>query len=271
LPQRSHHIHLVSDATGETVSNVVRACLVQFEDVRVIHHRWWLLRGMGQVARVIEGIRRDPGMVVCTVVDPMMEEACRDLDVPCVPLLDPVMNALSRLFEAKGQSQPGRQHTLDEGYFNRIEAMHFALALDDGQSLDRLREAEVVVVGVSRTSKTPTSMFLANKGIRAANVPLVPGIDPPRQLLELSGPLVVGLTRDPKSLADIRRTRLRMMRQSDESDYADLEVVRNEVAEARRLYTRMGWVTIDVTRKSIEEVAATIMQKLGTSPWEGSF
>jgi regulator of PEP synthase PpsR (kinase-PPPase family) len=274
LPQRSHHIHLVSDATGETVSNVVRACLVQFEDVRVIHHRWWLLRSMGQVTRVIEGIRRDPGMVVCTVVDPQLrgavEDACRELDLPCVPLLDPVMNALSRLFEVKGHRQPGRQHTLDEGYFDRIEAMHFALALDDGQSLDRLNEAEVVVVGVSRTSKTPTSMFLANKGIRAANVPLVPGIDPPEQLLALSGPLVVGLTRDPKSLADIRRTRLRMMRQNDGTDYADLEKVYQEVTEARRLYARMGWVTIDVTRKSIEEVAATIMQKLGTNPWEGS-
>ncbi|MBK1663221.1 phosphoenolpyruvate synthase regulatory protein [Rhodospirillum rubrum] len=271
MSMQSHHVHLVSDATGETVSNVVRACLAQFEDVRVVQHRWWLLRSPSQVGRVIEGIQRDPGTVVFTVVDPeirrALEEACRLINIPCVALLDPVMDALALVLETKGNQQPGRQYTLDEGYFSRIEAMHFALALDDGQSLDRLKQAEVVVVGVSRTSKTPTCMFLANKGIRAANVPLVPGIDPPAELMDLAGPLVVGLTRDAKSLSDMRRSRLRLMREDGDSPYAEEDSVAREVREARRLYARMGWTVIDVTRKSIEEVAATIMQKLGTAPW----
>ncbi len=268
---RSYNLHLVSDATGETVSSAVRACLVQFEDIRVVQHRWWLLRSVAQVGRVAEGIARSPGVVIFTIMDPdirrALEEACKDLQVACVPLLDPVMQALSTIFEARGQFTPGRQHTLDESYFNRIDAMHYTLAHDDGQSLDGLAQADVVVVGVSRTSKTPTCMYLANKGVKAANVPLVPGMAPPPQLEDLKGPLVVGLTRDPKSLSDIRRSRLRMMNESQESPYADFHLVRQEVAEARRLYARMGWTVIDVTRKSIEEVAATIMQRMGSPGW----
>lgn len=271
LPPVRHHVHLVSDATGETLSSVMRACLVQFEGIAVTQHRWWLVRSQGQVERVAAGVQRTPGMVIFTVVDPdirkALEDRCQGLGVPVVSLLDPVMEALSRQFALKGRQQPGRQHTLDEGYFDRIEAMHFALALDDGQSRERLREAEVILVGVSRTSKTPTCMFLANKGIRAANVPLVPGIDPPEELFSLpppdkGGPLVVGLTREPKSLSDIRRTRLRVMKEDRDSAYADVDSVQREVTEARRLFARMGWLALDVTRRSIEEVAATVMTRM---------
>ncbi|WP_041794352.1 pyruvate, water dikinase regulatory protein [Pararhodospirillum photometricum] len=266
MPDASHHVHLVSDATGETLTSVIRACLVQFEGVPVVQHRWWLVRTRGQVDRMSEGIRRHPGLVMFTVVDPeirqILEERCRELGVPTVSLLDPVMDALSRMFDFKAHRQPGLQHTLDEGYFDRIDAMQFTLALDDGQCLDRLSEADVVLVGVSRTSKTPTCMFLANKGVRAANVPLVPGMDPPKELLAVKGPLVVGLTRDPRSLSDIRRNRLRLMNEGRDTTYAELEAVEREVADARRLYTRMGWMVIDVTRRSIEEVAATIVQRL---------
>ncbi|GEO80053.1 pyruvate, water dikinase regulatory protein [Pararhodospirillum oryzae] len=266
MNETPYHVHLVSDATGETLTSVMRACLVQFDGVPIIQHRWWLVRTQGQVDRLMEGIGRHPGLVVFTMVDPAirqaLEERCRELGVPVLSLLDPVMEALARLSHSKAHRQPGLQHTLDEGYFDRIDAMQFTLALDDGQALDRLSEADVVVVGVSRTSKTPTCMFLANKGIRAANVPLVPEIDPPQVLLDLKGPLVVGLTRDPRSLSDIRRNRLRIMNEERDTTYADLEAVEREVTAARRLYTRMGWLVIDVTRRSIEEVAATIMQRL---------
>lgn len=261
---KTFHLHLVSDATGETVSSVARACLVQFENVQPIQHLWWLVRTEGQVERVIAGIEANPGLVLFTLVDTgvrgLLEEACRHLHMPCIPVLDPVMGALSSFLEAEVQQQPGRQHVLDQDYFNRIDAMHFTLAHDDGQLVEDLDEADVILVGVSRTSKTPTCMYLANRGLKAANVPLVPGVPLPQEVLDARRPLIVGLTKDPKSLSDIRRNRLRFLNQEEETDYADPDKVREEVASARRIFARHGWPVIDVTRRSIEEASATIMQ-----------
>jgi len=264
-PQR-FHLHLVSDATGETLSSVARACLVQFEQVQPIEHMWWLVRSQGQVARVVAGIEAEPGVVLATLMDgavrALLEEACRQLKVPFIPVLDPVMAALSGYLNVQFGAQPGRQHVLDADYFARIDAMHYTLAHDDGLLLMGLEDADVVLTGVSRTSKTPTCMYLANRGIKAANVPLIPGMPPPPELMSLKGPLIVGLTKEPKSLSDIRRSRLKFLQQNDETDYADEERVKSEVAEARRLFARQGWPVIDVTRRSIEEASATILQLL---------
>ncbi len=259
------HLHLVSDATGETVSSVARACLVQFEGVQAVQHQWWLVRTQGQVDRVAEGIAANPGIVLFTIVDreirALLEEACRTMGIPAIPLLDPVLATFEHYLETGVQGMPGRQHALTAEYFSRIDAMHFTLAHDDGQLLHDLNEADIVLVGVSRTSKTPTCMYLANRGLKAANIPLVPGVPPPPQLFELTKPLIVGLTKDPKALADIRRNRLKFLNQDeDETDYADLEHVREEVAHARRIYSRQGWPVIDVTRRSIEEASAAILQ-----------
>ena len=260
------HLHLVSDATGETLSSVARACLVQFEQVQPIEHMWWLVRSQGQVARVVAGIEAEPGVVLATLMDgavrALLEEACKQLRVPFIPVLDPVMAALSGYLNVEFGAQPGRQHVLDADYFARIDAMHYTLAHDDGQLLIGLEDADVVLTGVSRTSKTPTCMYLANRGVKAANVPLIPGMPPPPELMSLKGPLIVGLTKEPKSLADIRRSRLKFLQQDDETDYADEERVKTEVAEARRLFARQGWPVIDVTRRSIEEASATILQML---------
>lgn len=260
------HLHLVSDATGETLSSVARACLVQFDRVQAIEHMWWLVRSQGQVARVVAGIEAEPGVVLATLMDgavrSLLEEACRQLRVPFIPVLDPVMAALSGYLNVEFGAQPGRQHALDADYFARIDAMHYTLAHDDGQLLSGLEDADVVVVGVSRTSKTPTCMYLANRGVKAANVPLIPGMILPPELMGLKRPLIVGLTKEPKSLADIRRSRLKFLQQNDETDYADEERVKTEVAEARRLFARQGWPVIDVTRRSIEEASATILQLL---------
>ena len=260
------HLHLVSDATGETLSSVARACLVQFDRVQAIEHMWWLVRSQGQVARVVAGIEAEPGVVLATLMDgavrSLLEEACRQLRVPFIPVLDPVMAALSGYLNVEFGAQPGRQHALDADYFARIDAMHYTLAHDDGQLLSGLEDADVVVVGVSRTSKTPTCMYLANRGVKAANVPLIPGMTLPPELMGLKRPLIVGLTKEPKSLADIRRSRLKFLQQNDETDYADEERVKTEVAEARRLFARQGWPVIDVTRRSIEEASATILQLL---------
>jgi regulator of PEP synthase PpsR (kinase-PPPase family) len=185
------------------------------------------------------------------------------MHVPCIPVLDPVLGALAGYLGAEMNATPGRQYQLDAEYFARIDAMQFTLNHDDGQLLEDVEDADIVVIGVSRTSKTPTCMYLANRGYKCANYPLVPGVPLPAELENLRRPLVVGLTKDPKSLSDIRRARLRFLNHDEESDYAQFEKVREEVASARRLFSRHGWPVVDVTRRSIEEASATIIQLHG--------
>lgn len=263
---REFHLHLVSDATGETINSVARACVIQFDQVRPIDHFWNLVRTDRQLDLVMEGIEANPGLVMFTLVDETLrrrlQDFCREVQVPCIPVLDPLINALAAYLGLESQRQPGRQHALDAEYFGRMDAMEFALAHDDGQATWNLHEADAVLVGVSRTSKTPTCIYLANRGIKAANVPFVPGCPLPPELELITRPLVVGLTKDPDRLIQIRRNRLKLLNQGDSSTYVDPEVVRAEVTEARRLFTRRGWPVIDVTRRSIEETAAEIMMLL---------
>ena len=258
------HMHLVSDSSGETVSTVARACVVQFENVQCVHHDWWLVRSKGQLDRVIQGIIENPGIVLYTLVDQAtraaLEEACHQLGIPCMSILDPVLTVMSSYLQSEIKAQPGRQYQLDAEYFSRIEAMQYTLAHDDGQILYDLNQADIVLVGVSRTSKSPTSMYLANRGFKCANYPLVAGIPVPDELMNLQGPLMVGLTADPVRLAEIRRTRLKMIQGEAETDYVQLDKIQEEVRWARRLYSRQEWAVVDVTRKSIEEAAAAIMQ-----------
>jgi regulator of PEP synthase PpsR (kinase-PPPase family) len=259
-----HHLHLVSDATGETINSVARACLVQFEGIEPIEHVWSLIRTKGQMNKALAGITKDPGPVLFTLVNEMLRdqlvEGCRDLDVPCVPVLDPVIHRLAACFGVEISGQPGLQHALDAEYFGRMDAMNFALTHDDGQIPGEIEKADVILVGVSRTSKTPTCIYLANRGLKAANVPVVPNCPLPDNLLAAKQALIVGLTKDPARLVQVRRNRLRMIAQGqDDTDYVDLESVRAEVATARRLCQKHDWPVIDVTRRSIEETAATIM------------
>jgi [pyruvate, water dikinase]-phosphate phosphotransferase / [pyruvate, water dikinase] kinase len=264
MVSKHFHLHLVSDATGETVNLVARATLVQFDNIEHTKHDWNMIRSEGQIRDIIEGVKENPGFVLYTLVDNemrnLLENCCRELKVPCIPILDPVVNALGSYLKAEVQAAPGRQHVMDAEYFARIEALHFVLSHDDGQATRSLNEADVIIVGVSRTSKTPTCIYLANRGLKAANIPIVPGCALPNELMESSKPLVVGLTNDPGQLVQIRRNRLRSLGQDEETDYIDLETVTSEVKEAKRLYTSQGWPMIDVTRKSIEEVSAKILQ-----------
>ena len=260
------HLHLVSDSTGETVTLLARACLVQFDDIQVREHLWPLVRTIDQVREVMERIREHPGFVMCTLVDEKnrvaLEEGCRMHQIPCIPVLDPVVAALGAYLNAKSHPRPGRQHVMDAEYFNRIEAMQFALSHDDGQMTHELSNADVILVGVSRTSKTPTCIYLANRGIKAANIPFVPGCPLPDELFEEDGPAVVGLTNDPKRLIEIRRQRLRFLDQDPDTDYVDEDAVKEEVSSARRLFSQYDWPVINVSRRSIEETAATILQLL---------
>lgn len=261
---KSFHLHLVSDSTGETVGLVARACLAQFENIETTEHLWNMIRSEDQAKGVITAIKENPGFVLYTIVNEdirnILEEGCRRLQVPCIAILDPIIAELGAHLGAEIHAQPGRQHVMDAEYFARIEAMQFVLSHDDGQSTWDLDDADVVLLGVSRTSKTPTSIYLANRGIKTANIPIVPGVALPEELFTARAPLIVGLTKDPKRLVEIRRQRLRLLDQDEETDYVDLEKVSNEINEARRLFTKHNWTVINVSRKSIEETAATIIQ-----------
>ena len=259
----TYHFHLISDASGETIRALARACLVQFKDIPKTEHHWSMIRTKRQMRQVLKAIEEQPGMVLFTLVNPstreLLELGCAGMRLPCVSVMDPVMAALGKYLGLKSMDRPGQQHLLDAAYFARIEAMDFALAADDGQRVRDYSKADVVVVGVSRTSKTPTCIYLANQGIKAANVPFIPGTPLPEILERRTGALIVGLTKDPGRLVQIRRNRLKMLREEDETDYTDPEIVKREVRDAHRYYLGHGWPVIDVTRRSIEETAAAIL------------
>jgi len=260
------HLHLVSDSTGETVHSVARACLVQFDGTQPVEHVWSMVRTRGQIDRVIAGVEANRGVVLFTLVSDalrqLLQEGCRKIQVPAIPVLDPVIGALASYLGRQSRGLPGKQHLLDNEYFARIDAMTFALNHDDGQSSWGIDDADVCLVGVSRTSKTPTCLYLANRGIKAANVPFVPGVPLPVELLTAKRPLIVGLTNDPQRLIQLRRNRLDVLHHDHSTEYTDIEAVRSEVREARRVFVERHWPVIDVTRRSIEETAAAIMKLL---------
>jgi hypothetical protein len=260
------HVHLVSDSTGETLNAMARAVCARFDDVLPIEHIYALVRSTRQLERVLGEIAGAPGVVLHTIVDKdlraQLEAGCREIDMTCIAALDPLVSVVGRYLGASLSTRVGAQHTLDSGYFERIDALTFAMAHDDGQSNFDLDAADVVLVGVSRTSKTPTSIYLAQRGVRAANIPLVPGAEPPGQLFEISKPLVVGLTVSPDRLLQIRRNRLLSLREERESAYVEEEAVREEIVRARRLFERHKWPVIDVTRRSVEETAAAVINLL---------
>jgi regulator of PEP synthase PpsR (kinase-PPPase family) len=271
MPSQRINLHLVSDATGETLNAIARATTVQFDHADIVYHRWSLIRTRFQLHRVLEGVEHEPGPVLSTLVDRALrdelETTCRRLNVPVVNVLDPVMGLLQEFIGEQASARPGRQYVLNADYFRRIDAMHYVLAHDDGQAQPGIAEADVVLVGVSRSSKTPTCFYLANRGIKAANIPLVPNLPEPPGLDTVECP-VIGLTLDAESLIEIRRHRLRLIAagnpagiaRQNSSDYVDEDAVRTELLWARRLCNRRGWPMIDVTRRSIEETAATVLQ-----------
>ncbi len=266
---KKFHLHLVSDATGETLRGVARACFVQFDGIEPVEHHWPLVRTKGQIEKIVRDIEEHQGIVLFTIVKEELRTAleigCSRLHIPCISVLDPVIHALTAFLGLESSGKSGRQHMLDADYFDRMDAMTFTLNHDDGQSTHDLGNADIVLVGVSRTSKTPTCIYLANRGLKAANVPIVPDMQLPHVFDTLSGdgaPLIVGLTTDPKRLVQVRRNRLRLLDHDADTNYVDPEIVRAEVTTARRLFSDRNWPVIDVTRRSIEETAATILQFL---------
>ena len=257
-----YHLHLISDATGETLNSIAAAALAQFDGVNVVRHSYVMVRSDRQMENVLEEVASAGGMVMFTLVSgdlrQQLELGCRQLDIPCIGILDPALASLQRFLDAETSGLPGQQHQMDAEYFSRIDAIQYTLSHDDGMKTDDLHHADIILVGVSRTSKTPTCMYLANRGLKVANIPVVPGIDLPAELDGLTKVLIVGLTTTPDRLVHVRKSRLRSMAEPEDSRYVDPEIVEDEVTEARRLFNRMGWPIIDVTRRSIEESAAAI-------------
>jgi regulator of PEP synthase PpsR (kinase-PPPase family) len=270
-PPRQFHLHLISDATGTTLLGLARACLAQFDGVEPVQKFWPLVRTGKQLERVIERIEANPGPVIFTLVDEKMrkrlQDRCEELHVPCVAVLDPIIRSLSSYLGMSAAGVPGLQHAMDDAYFKRVSAIDFTMRHDDGKRLGDLQEADVILVGVSRTSKTPTSVFLARRGTKVANIPLTPGVDVPPEKFQLKGPLYVGLTASPDRLLQIRRSRLRAdtvegKQHYEENTYLAFDKIEEEVRSARRLFAKYGWPVIDVTKRSVEEIAAEIMAVL---------
>ncbi len=261
------HLHLVSDSTGETLIAASRAVTAQYQDVSSIEHIYPLVRTRTQLERAITDIEAAPGIVLFTLVDPelltRLEQACRDTGSPCLSVLQPILELFqSYLGRAASTPRPGAQHMLNADYFKRIDALNFCMIHDDGQNPEGYEQADVLLLGVSRTSKTPTSIYLANRGIKAANIPLVPMIPLQSGVYKLRNPLVVGLLASPERIVQIRQNRLLTLNADTETPYVDKVSVAEEVAQSRRLFAQQGWPTIDVSRRSIEETAAAIIDLL---------
>lgn len=257
------HLHLLSDSTGETLENIAKAGIAQFENVEAIRHFWPMVRSELHLDRIMEEISHNPGLVLFTLANSdlrrKLENRCRALGLPHVAALDTVTDAMSNILGQETRNRPGRKHILDEAYFARIEAIQFTIAHDDGVGHENWEEADILLAGVSRASKTPTSIYLANRGYKTANIPLVIESPPPESLYRLKHPMVVGLTISPDRLVQVRRNRLLSLNQAPETPYVDLDRVQAEVAFARRIFADNGWPVIEMTRRSIEEAAAAII------------
>ena len=258
------HLHLLSDSTGETLEMIAKAALAQFDDAEVIRHFWPMVRSLHHLDRIVEDLAANPGLVLYTLVNDesrrRLEERCRALGLPHVAPLDSVNAALENRLGVEAKARPGRQHAMDDAYFARVDAIQFTIAHDDGIAWEDWEQADIVLAGVSRSSKTPTSIYLANRGYKVANIPLVMESPPPPLLFQLQQPMIVGLTTAPRRLVEIRRNRLLSLNERAETAYVDEERVGQEVAFARRMFADNGWPVIDVTRRSIEETAAAVIK-----------
>jgi [pyruvate, water dikinase]-phosphate phosphotransferase / [pyruvate, water dikinase] kinase len=266
MNQKTINIHLISDSTGETLSSVARAVLSQFEGVESNEFIWSLIRTKSQLQSVMDSIAKDPGIVMYTILhDDLIQDLkkyCFDLKIPCIPVLSHIIGEFSNYLGMNITQSVGRQHLLDSEYFSRVEAISYTLTHDDGQSYWDLYNADIVIIGVSRTSKSPTSVYLSCRGYKTANIPFVSIETIPSSVYELKNPLIIGLTINPEKLVQIRHTRLNSIGSESSTDYVEIESIKNEIAESRKLFAKLNCPIIDVTKRSVEETAAKIIHLL---------
>ncbi|CAN5713009.1 pyruvate, water dikinase regulatory protein [soil metagenome] len=256
-------VFTISDSSGETAEAVARAALVQFQPGRASIYRLPQVRSCQQLAGLVREVSHGNAVIAFTLVLPeyreTLENEARKFNIPTVDLLGPLISRISSLTGTAPMSQPGRLHLLDETYFRRIEAVDFAIRFDDGKNPDGITQADVVLTGVSRTSKTPNCMYLAHHyGLKAANVPIVSGVEPPLALFQINPRKIVGLHIDPFLLQDIRTTRANVLGMPSSTDYADPDRIRQEVRQAKKLFRELKCHVIDVSAKAIEETSSEI-------------
>ncbi len=262
----SQAVYLLSDATGETVEKMVMAALTQFREKEVRLKRVSNVRTKNQVYEALDEALSKRALVVYTIVNrelgQLVHDECHALGLSCLDLLTPLLMKLAEFFGRSPKETPGLLHGVDEEYFRRIEAVEFTVKHDDGQEPRHLTKADIVLVGVSRTSKTPLSIYLAHRGWRVANVPLVKGIEPPPELFQVEPRRVCGLVIDPERLMELRASRLRNLGQDPRAAYADFDRIEEELDYSRSFFRRHPWVVIDVTGKAVEETANEVLVKL---------
>lgn len=258
------HLHLVSDSTGETLTTIAKAASVQYALVRPIEHVHPLVRTARQMKRVLQEIEQAPGIVLYTITNhelsEELERRCAELKIPCLAVLQPIMQVLEGYLGAPRTPTVAGQHVLDADYFRRIDALNFTMAHDDGHLPNDLNDADIIVLGISRTSKTPTSIYLAQRGYKTANLPLVPTIPLPERLTKPHRAFVVCLVASPDRLAEVRRHRAMMLADRNLGDYVDRDRISAELAYSRKVCAQNRWPVIDVTRRSVEESAAQILK-----------
>ncbi|WP_144753226.1 MULTISPECIES: pyruvate, water dikinase regulatory protein [Bartonella] len=259
------HLHMLSDATGETLISVGRAVASQYTTIQATEHIYPMIRNKIQLQKALDEIQQEPGIVLYTIIDEelklLLQKRCEKIKVPYIDILHPVLNAFQSYLGMPTHLRASAQHDLNADYFRRIEALDFTIEHDDGQSFSSLSEADVILVGISRTSKTPTSIYLANRGIKTANVPLIPGIDLPEALLEAKNSLIIGLIASAERISHIRQNR-DLGEGFALDSYTNRINIAEELIYAKRICERFGWPIIDVTRRSIEETAAAIFELL---------
>lgn len=257
------NIHLISDSTGETLSSISRAVMSQFEGCEAKEFVWPLVRTTSHIDRIISSINENPGIILYTILkDELIDKIknhCHEVGLPCVSAISPVVSAFSRYLDTPITKAIGRQHHLDQEYFDRVEAINYTINHDDGQMSHEVSRADIIIIGVSRVSKSPTSIYLSCRGYKVANIPFVNIQTIPQELFSAKNSLIVGLTINPEKLSQIRSTRIKSLGEKSETDYIDIEKIKNEILESRKLYQKLECCIIDVTRKSVEETAAQII------------
>ena len=259
------HLHLLSDSTGETLDMVATAGLAQFDNIDAVRHLWPMVRSEGHLARVLDDIEARPGVVLYTLVNPQirraLERECRRREIHALSVLDPVLDALAAVSGEQAKGRAGRQHALDAAYFARVDAIQFTIAHDDGIGPENWEEADIVLAGVSRTSKTPTSIYLANRGYKVANVPLVLDTPLPEELSKVDQRRIVGLIIDIDSLQRIRKNRLEKFGQDTGGEYASLAHISKEIEYAEKIFKQnRRWPVFNVTERALEETASEIVR-----------
>ena len=263
--KNTHQVYLISDSTGETLDRIFMALKAQFSNFNYELNQFSFTRTENQISTILKDAKNmDSPIILYTVVNSklakFLSEEANKKQIPCFGVLGDLILNFSKILNQKATHQPSGQHVLDEDYYKRIEAIQFTMNHDDGNNTENILESDIILIGVSRTSKTPTSIYLANKGLKTSNIPLVNDMSIPKEVIKSSTICIIGLTTEAERLYDIRRNRLNSLKENEASDYTSLEKIRDEIDQSRKIFKQNKWPIIDVTRKSVEETAASIIK-----------